>query len=878
MPMRSRIAAAIRGWLRPGALDSEVTEELRFHLDHQIRNNLDAGMTPDQARRAAYLTVGNIDSLREASRAGRPGALMHQIARDLAFGIRLLRRAPGFAAVSALIVALGVGTTTAIFSVVYGVMLRPPAFGEPDRIVALWTRLPDAPQRLGVNPADHRELKGGNAVFEDVALANAPQNFNLVGAGEPERLVAGRLSSNLLPLLRVNPALGRGFTADEEQGGGRDRVVLLSDGLWKRRFGADPSIVGRSINLSGNQYEVVGVMRPDFRFPEREHQLWIPLTFDPRVMTRQVTNYGHLAVARLKPGVGIEQAQRELDALARRLEAQYPATNRGVRLEVLPVLEESVRGIRRTLYVLLTAVACLLLIASLNLASLLATRAASRTREFAVRLALGASRGRLTLQALAEVAPVLALGGIIGVAAARLAVAAFIPVAPAALPRVDLIEVNGAVLAFSLAVLVLTGLVAGVLPTMHAWRATVPTASIGARSATGSRGQARTRTALIVAQLALTLPLVAGATALARSFSALMSVDPGFRTEQVVRMHMAIPRTKYQNDEQIAVFYRRIVDHVGAIPGVISAAMVNRVPLTANNQVMAVEFEGVTGQPIPLQSRSVTPAYFRTMSIPVRDGRIFTEGDSAKAPLVSIIDERLARTLWPGQTAVGKRFRVALPGQQPTTGEIVGVVGTIRHRGLDSDDDRQIYFSYHQFTDGRIALVVRGRSEVRALTPAVLQAIRTLDPEQPVYDVSTMDEVLERSAAQRWLNMAVIVVFAVSSLLLAGVGLYGVIAYGVAQRTREFGLRIALGAMPSEVSRLVLRKGTILAGIGAALGLAGAVALVRGMATLLYGVSPLDPVTFAAAAGLLFAVALTASYFPARRAALSDPATTLRAD
>ena len=878
MPMRSRIAAAIRGWLRPGALDSEVTEELRFHLDHQIRNNLHAGMTPDQARRAAYLTVGNIDALREASRAGRPGALMHQIARDLAFGIRLLRRAPGFAAVSALVVALGVGTTTAIFSVVYGVMLRPPAFGEPDRIVALWTRLPDAPQRLGVNPADHRELKGGNTVFEDVALANAPQNFNLLGAGEPERLVAGRLSSNLLPLLRVSPALGRGFTADEEQGGGRDRVVLLSDGLWRRRFGADPSIVGRTINLSGNQYDVVGVMPPDFRFPEREHQLWIPLTFDPRVMTRQVTSYGHLAVARLKPGVGFEQAQRELDALARRLEAQYPATNRGVRLEVLPVLEESVRGIRRTLYVMLTAVSCLLLIASLNLASLLGTRAASRTREFAVRLALGASRGRLTLQALAEVAPVLALGGIIGVVAARLAVAAFIPVAPAALPRVDLIEVNGAVLAFSLAVLVLTGLVAGVLPTMHAWRATVPTASIGARSATGSRGQARTRTALIVAQLALTLPLLAGATALARSFSALISVDPGFRTEHVLRMHMAIPRTKYQSDEQIAAFYRRIVDHVGAIPGVVSAAMVNRVPLTANNMVMPIEFEGVAGQPIPLQSRSVTPAYFSTMSIPVRDGRVFTEGDSAKSPLVSIIDERLARTLWPGQTAVGKRFRVAFPGQPPTTGEIVGVVGTIRHRGLDSDDDRQIYFNYHQFTDGRIALVVRGRSEVRALTPAVLQAIRSLDPEQPVYDVSTMDDVLERSAAERWLNLAVIVVFAVSSLLLAGVGLYGVIAYGVTERTREFGLRIALGAMPAEVSRLVLRKGAILAGIGAALGLGGAVALVRGMASLLYGVSPLDPVTFAAAAGLLVVVALTASYFPARRAALSDPAGTLRAD
>jgi putative ABC transport system permease protein len=341
---------------------------------------------------------------------------------------------------------------------------------------------------------------------------------------------------------------------------------------------------------------------------------------------------------------------------------------------------------------------------------------------------------------------------------------------------------------------------------------------------------------------------------------------------------MAIPRSKYQSDEQIAAFYRRIADRVAALPGVISAGMVNRLPLAGNDLDMAFELEGVTGNPVSLQSRSVTPDYFRTMSIQVHEGRVFNERDSARAPLVSVVDERVARTLWPGQSAVGKRYRVSLPGQQPTWGEIVGVVGNIHHRGLDTEDDRQVYFSYQQFTDGRIALVVRSRGDVGAIAPAVLQAIRSLDPEQPVYDVRTMDDVLARSAAPRSLNMAIIGVFAVSSLLLAAVGLYGVIAYGVTQRSREFGVRMALGAVPSDISRLVLRKASVLVASGAASGLGGAIALAQGMKSLLYEVPPLDPLSFAAAAALLLGVALAASYFPGRRAALTDPTHALQAE
>jgi putative ABC transport system permease protein len=788
---------------------------------------------------------------------------------------RLFRHAPGFAAASLLIVALGVGTTTAVFSVVYGVMLRPLPYPEPDRLVALWSRTPAAVDRVKVNPADQRDLVRGTGAFEDVALANAPQNFNLIGDGEPERVVAARLASNIFSVLRISPRLGRRFTPNDEQPG-NDRVVLLSDGLWRRRFGGDPSIVGRMINLSGAPYEVLGVMDAQFHFPGREYQLWIPLTIDPRLLARQIAGYGHFAIARLKTGVALDQAQREVDALAARLEAEYPNTNRGVRLEVLPMAEESVRAVRPALYALLATVASLLLIACLNLAGLVATRAAGRSHEFAVRLALGASHSQLTVLAVAELLPVLALGGAFGVATARLAIALFTPLAPAALPRVESIEISGPVLAFSLAVVTLTGLIAGILPAMRACRAAVPAEALGARSITGTRRHVRTRRALVVAQIALTLPLLVGATGLGRSFVAIMAVDPGFRTEHVLALHMAIPRTKYPTDQAIAALYRRIVDRVRELPGVVSAAMVNRVPLAGNDFVMALTFEGVEGGPRTVESRSATPDYFKTIGIPVREGRIFAERDNATAPLVAIIDERLAASLWRNEKAIGKRFHVTLPGQSPASGEIVGVVGNIRHQRLDTDDDRQVYFSYHQFTDGRIALIVRSQSDVRALLPAVVQTIHNVDPEQPVYDVGTMDDVLARSTAERWLNAAVIGTFATCALLLAGIGLYGVIAYGVTQRVREFGVRIALGAAPSRISRLVLGEGLVLAGTGALIGLGAALALSSAMRSFLYRVTALDPLSVASATAVLLIVAIAASYLPARRAALSTPAETLR--
>jgi putative ABC transport system permease protein len=789
----------------------------------------------------------------------------------------LHRSAPGLALTCALVVALAIASTTTIFSVIHGVLLEPPPFVEPDRLVALWTRLPGSTNRLQANAADHRDWLGANQVFEDIALAGGIQNFNLTGTGDPERLFAARMSSSIFSVLGVAPALGRTFS-DADASIGRDRVVLLSDRLWRRRFGADPSVVGRTINLSGQPFEVVGVMRPDFQFPGREHELWIPLTINPAVLSRQLRTYDHLAIARLRPGIDIDRAQAEMDTIARRLALAFPASNLDVGVDVLPLLEESVRAVRPALYLIVAAVSCLLLVACLNLANLLGTRSSSRAREFAVRLALGASRKQLAAQVLVEVAPVLAIGAIAGIAAARGAIAMFLPVAPAALPRVENIEVNRTVLAVSMTALLLAALSASMVPAIYAWRGNIAALTRGSRASTGSRHRALLRSVLVVAQLALTLPLLVGATALVRSFAALMEVDPGFRTGNVLTMHLAVSRNTYTNDEQVAAFCRRIVERVTAIPGIVSAAMVNRLPLAGTSLAMAFEFERFPGERRPVQTRTATPGYFLTMGIPLHEGRDFTSRDTAAAPLVAIVDQGLARSLWPGTSAIGKRFRVALPGSQPAWGEIIGVAGNVRHVGLEKDNDRQLYFHHAQFADGRMVLVVRGRSDARALTPSVVRAIREVDRDQPVYDVRTMDDVVGRSTGERWLNTVIVGAFAVSALLLAGAGLFGVIAFGVSERMREFGVRLALGATATDVSWLVLRNGSVLAAYGTALGLGGAVALVLAMQTLLYSVTPLDPVGFLAAAALLFVTALVASYVPARRAALADPVETLRAE
>jgi putative ABC transport system permease protein len=876
-----RLSALIRELFGSTAIDRQMDEEMQFHFDREVQANRERGMPLDEARRQARLAIGNSEVHKERSRDERSGAMLRQFVRDLSHGVRLFRKAPGFCFACIAVVALGIGAVTAIFSVVYGVALEPLPFREPDQLVALWTRAPKIGQaRVMVNGADHRDWQAENHVFEGIALVRNIANFNLTGDGEPERLFGARISANLFSVLGVTPAIGRGFTEDEDEIG-NDRRVILSDGLWRRRFGADPSIVGREISLSGVPHLVVGVMGSNFQYPGREFQVWTPLTINPDELSRKTPGYCCLAVARLRPGVNLIQAQSEMDTIAARLAAAYPFNKEmGISFEVVPLHGDLVAGVGPALYVMLGAVVCLLLIACLNLSSLLGARAAAQRRQVAVRLALGATRGRVALQSLAGNIPLLLVGGAFGIGLAAWAVTAFIPLAPANLPRVENIHLSTTVLAVSVIALMLTGLLASVLPTRQAWSVDLTAATREeTRSTTGGRAQARARSVLVATQIALALPLLVGAGLLTRSFIRLTEVNPGFRTDNTFTTLLAIPRSKYQDDRQVAAFTDRLLEQVASIPEVASAGLVNRLPLGGVGAFGGLEFDAPEPKRNAFPSvdwRSVSPGYFQTIGIPLLDGRVFDARDNDGADPVGIVDQRIAGTVWPGESAVGKRFRIAFAGQPWV--RIVGVVGHIQHDGLDVEQRPQVYWTYSQRAQDRMALVVRGRGDSGNLTRVIIDAVHRVDPEQPVYDTRMLSEVVDRSLSSRWLNMTLIGSFATIALFLSCVGVYGVIAFGVAQQRREFGIRVALGATRGEISRLVLGRGLLIAGSGAAIGLILAALLAQTMQALLYGVGVSDLASFSGATVTLLSVALLASYLPARWAAAVDPVSTLRSD
>ncbi len=730
-----RLSTLIRDLFRSTGIDRQMDEELQFHFDREVQANRERGMALEEACRQARLTIGNPEAHKESSRDARAGALVRQFARDLVHGVRLLRKAPGFSAACIAVVALGIGSVTAIFSVVYGIALEPLPFRQPERLVALWTRAPKLGQaRVLVSGADHRDWQASNHVFEDIALVRNIANFNLTGNGEPERLFGARVSANLFTVLGVEPAIGRGFTEDEDEIG-NDRRVILSDGLWRRRFGADRSIVGKEISLSGVPHLVVGVMRPEFQYPGREFQVWTPLTINPEEIARKVPGYCCLAVARLKDGVDLAQAQSEMDTISARLASDYPL-NEDTSAEVVPLHGDLVAPVGPALYVMLGAVLCLLLIACLNLSSLLGARAAAQRRQVAVRLALGATRGRVALQSVAESIPLLVVGGALGIGLAGWAVSAFIPLAPANLPRVENIHLSTTVLAVSVIALTLTGLLASVLPTRQAWSVDLTAATREeSRSTTGGRAQARARSILVATQIALALPLLVGAVLLTRSFVKLTEVNPGFRTDNTLTTLLAIPRSKYADDRQVAAFADRLLEQVTTIPEVASAGLVSRLPLGGVGAFGGLEFDAPEPRRTAFPSadwRSVSVDYFQTVGIPLLDGRVFDARDIDGAEPVGIVDERIARTVWPGESAIDKRFRIAFAGQPWI--RIVGVVGHIQHDGLDVEQRPQVYWTYSQRAQDRMALVVRGRGDSRNLIRVIIDAVHRVDPEQPVYD------------------------------------------------------------------------------------------------------------------------------------------------
>ena len=873
--IRYQLVALFRSIFRSQDIDSDVAEELLFHIDRETEANVQRGMSPSDAYRAARITVGSLDDAQEATRDERPGSRLRQFWRDVEFGARLLRKSSGFTIASVGIIALGIGASTSIFSVVYGVLLRPLAYAEPDRLVSIRTAVaqPQLPSAM-LNGADHRAIMASTRVFEDIALVKPLVNYNATGDdAEPERLLAARVSANLFGVLRVRPLLGRGFTPEEEQPG-HENSVVLSYGLWQRRFGGDRSIVGRQIQLSGTPTTVVGVMPAGFSFPSSAYQIWVPLSIDPRELAREYRTYAYIATGRIKPGVTVQRAQVELNAIAARLSHEFPRTNRDVTFVATSMLDEAVHAVRSPLYILLAAVFCLLLIACLNVANLLGARATSRSGEFAVRLALGASRMRLVSQIVAEVVPILIAGGMFGVGMAIWSVRGFVAAAPN-IPRIESVGVSWHVLAFSIAMLTLTGFIACLVPARQAWRSDFTAVTKeGSRSTAGGVRQAALQRFLVVAQIACAVPLLAGALLLVRGFANLVRVDPGIRADGALSLLIAIPRAKYPTDEQVAGFTTQLLEAVRGVPGVKSYSVVNRLPLGGVGQVNTVDLEPAqSGRAnIAVDSRSVSPGYFATIGIPLTQGRDFTSHDDMMSTRVVIVDEQFARTYWPGQRAIGQRLRT------DTTYDVVGVVGHVKDEDLDVDSRPQVYWNYLQRPQDRMALVVRSSVTPTRLTPLIVHAIRAVDANQAVYDVRTMREVLNHSLAQRRVTMVLLGAFSLVALSLTSVGVYGVVAFVVAMRVREFGIRVALGANPWRLAGLVVSQASGMAVVGALCGMIVAIGLGGVMRALKYEVNPRDTSSLAGAGVLLVVVAGLTSFLPARRAANIDPASTLRSE
>ena len=895
---KEEIGRRLSGLRLPPAREAEIIEELAQHLDDRYEQSLQSGATTEEAYQAALLelTEGDwlADELRRVERPVRrepmvPGAprrvkMFGDLWQDLRYGLRTLVRNPGFTFVAVIALALGIGANSAIFSVVNTVLLRPLPYKDPDRLVMVWEDdTKGGYPRDTPAAANYIDWRNQNQVFAGMA-ALADQSFNLTGAGEPERIDGRRVSADLFPLLGVEPQLGRAFTPEEDQPGA-NRVVIMSHGLWQRRFGADGNIIGKPLTFNGASFTVVGVMPPHFQFPSREVELWVPIAFTAQEAANRGRHYLQV-IARLKPGVTLQQARAEMNTIAARLQQQHPDQNTGLGAAVTPLHEHVAGDIKPALLVLLGAVGFVLLIACANVANMLLARAAARQKEIAVRVALGASRWRLLRQFLAESVLLAALGGGVGLLLAVWGVSLLKTFIPENISQVRAITVDAKVLIFTLLVSLLTGLIFGLAPAAHASILNLnETLKEGGRdSAAGSRGN-RIRGLLVVGEVAVSLVLLIGAGLLINSFLRLRNVDPGFRTDNLLTMSVVLPQQKYPDRARRSAFYTELVRRVEALPGVKSAAVANWIPLVRQGDSIGFSIEG-RPDPAPGQgkrptvvTRVVHPHYFRTMGIQFLRGREFGEQDKVDSPAAAVISETMARRFWPGEDPLGKRIT---PGRPDSTDPddwvtIVGVVKDVRQFELVADPKPQMYLSYVQA--GFFAprhLVVSTNVEPLSLAATVRKAVWEIDKDQPVSDVSTMEDVLSESIARQRFSMLLLGIFAALALALAAVGIYGVLSYSVAQRTHEMGVRMALGAQRSDVLRLVVGQGLKLVLVGVALGLAAAFVLTRVMSSLLFGVSATDPTTFITISLVLTGVAVLASYIPARRATKVDPMIALR--
>ncbi|HEX8139998.1 MAG TPA: ABC transporter permease [Pyrinomonadaceae bacterium] len=873
-------------WSRRPRREAELDAELSSHLKMAVRERIERGETPEEAEAAVRREFGNIGLVKEVTREMWGGVWLEQLLQDIRYGLRSMRRAPSFTIVAVLTLGLGIGANTAIFSMVNAILLRQLPFRDPEQLVAVDSKRAD-PGKHPFTIPDFIDYRDQNQTLEQIA-AFANWSASLTGSGEAERVQGMRISANAFRLLGVEALVGRALIPEDDTPGRQD-VVVLGHGLWQRRFGANPLVVGQTLTLNSNSYTIVGVLPPQFIFPIQEAELAVPLApdADPWRSARTSTNFLR-AIARLKPGVTLAQAEADLTSIAERLRQQYPVANENkLGVTLTPLGDAVVGSYRHALWMLLGAVGFVLAVASINLASLSLARASTRHREMAIRAALGATRRRLIRQMTTESLLLALSGGLIGLMLAWWGINFLLALSPVGMPRLSEVGLDARVLGFTLAVSLLAGLFFGILPAAKASRVDLnEELKSGGRSGSDGTGRSRVRSVLVIAEIAISLILLLSAGLLIKSFSRLQEVRPGFESENLLVVRLSLPRTRYANRDALISFYDRLLPSLESLPGVSEVGAVSALPLGGVRASIPFMIEGrMSPQNEAWRSdyRVASTGYFRAMKIPLLRGREFTEQDNAHTTPVAIISETLARRFWPDENPVGARVLVDDNNQGPRPVEIVGVVGDVKHLSLEDEPTPHIYLPLRQLhEDGVVWMtnnqywLIRSQVSPLSLASAVQREIRKADPEVPASNIKTMEQYLSASVSARRFNLWLLSVFAATALVLATVGIYGVISYSVTQRRREIGIRMALGAQRSDILLMVVGHGMLLAVTGLASGLVGALALSRLMSGLLYQVSTTDPATYILLTFFLLLVTLAACLLPARRATKVDPTVALR--
>jgi putative ABC transport system permease protein len=878
--------ARIRDTVRGEPPDLEFQAELEEHVRLLAERYRRQGMTAEAAMLAAQQQFGNTTLLQEDLRAMQIIPAIEALRADLTYAVRTLRKNPGFTATAVVTLALGIGANTTIFSVCNAVLFKPLPYAEPDRIVMLSERMPDG-KLSEVAPANFVDWRNGSRLFTDMAAMRASSfasSFILGGKSEASRLTGGDVSSSFFSVLGVRFMLGRNFLSDEDLPG-HDRVAILSYAAWSKQFGADRDIAGKAITLDDTTYTVVGVLPADFQFgstaadfqARSQPDVWVPLALDPQKLQRGA----HMlhVIGRLKPGVKLAQAQAELNVIAANLAQQYPGNNKDVGIAAVPLTDQVTGSVRVALETLLGAVGLVLLIACANVANWLLGRAAARRKEMAVRIALGASRRRLAQQLLTESLFLASLGGIAGFALALAAIAALTPQLPADLSRAAGIAVDMRMLIFTAVISLVTGILFGLGPLFATWRENAGE-SLKQNNRSASGIQTRLRSGLAVAQIAIAIILLIGAGLMVKSFWALLHVAPGFRSDSILTARLSVPRSRYPDNRRIAALEGEMLERLRGRPGVQSAGLATYVPLSGLDNGWSFLIEGRPPLPVGTYNmaeyRPVSAGYFEAIGIPLLRGRSFTPADTAEAPWVIVINDSMAREYWPSENPIGRRIKAS--GGQPTWRTVIGVVGDVLHEGLDVAAKPEMYLPVDQAMniESNPTIVVRTSLDAGAAAGELRAAVSAIDPAIAVDRVETMQQLVSGSVAQPRFRTMILAAFSLLALVMASIGIYGVMSYLVIQRTREFGIRLSLGATQTDVLRLVLGRAATLIGAGTCLGLVGSGLLVQLITKLLFGTAPLDPLTFVAVPVILAAVALLASYIPARQATRIDPIMALR--